>query len=64
MYVKELYMLCGNWVSNTTVSVYSKSTRTIKEFTYYKDVIDSYGDVLVDNFCYFPIEGLFAINVR
>ena len=64
MSVKELYMLCGNWLSNTTVSVYSKSTKTITEFTYYKNVIDLYGDKLVDNFCYFPIEGLFAINVR
>lgn len=64
MSVKELYFLCGNWLSNTTVSVYSKSASTIREFTYYEDVIDSYGDKLVDNFCYFPIDELLVINVR
>lgn len=64
MTVKELYMLCGNWLDNKTVSVYSKSTRTITEFTYYKDVIVSHGDKLVDDFCYYPIEDIFAINVR
>lgn len=64
MSVKELYMLCGNWLSNTTVSVYSKSTSTITQFTYYKDVIASHGDKLVNDFCYFPADELFVINVR
>lgn len=64
MPVKELYILCGNWLPNTHVSVFSKSTRTITEFTYYQDAIDSHGDKLVDNFCWFPKEELFAINVR
>ena len=48
--LKNFIFLCGNWLSNTTVSVYSKSDSTIREFTYYKDVIDSYGDKLVENF--------------
>lgn len=34
MSVKELYILCGNWLPNAHVSVFSKSTRTIKTFTY------------------------------
>lgn len=58
MSVKELYMLCGNWLPNTTVAVYSKSTRTIKEFTYYQYVIDSYGDKLVDNFLLLSDRGI------
>lgn len=64
MSVEELYDLCGNWLPNTTVSVFSRSTRAVTTFTYYREVIKSHGDKLVDNFCWFPREGIFAINVR
>lgn len=64
MTVEELYDLCGNWLPNILVSVYSKSTRTNTSFTYYQEVIKAYGDKLVDNFCWFPREGVFAINIR
>lgn len=64
MTVEELYYLCGNWLSNTLVSVYSKSTRTNTSFTYYQEVIKAHGDKLVDNFGWFPREGIFAINIR
>lgn len=64
MSVEELYDLCGNWLPSTKVSVFCKSIRTITTFTNYRDVIDSYGDKFVENFCWFPREELFAINVR
>lgn len=64
MTVEELYYLCGNWVPNTTVSVFRKSTSTIETFTYYREVIKLYGDKLVDNFVWFPRENIFAINLR
>lgn len=62
MTVEELYDLCGNWLPNTVVSVRSKSTGTIETFTYYRKVIELYGDKLVANFCWFP--NVFAINLR
>lgn len=62
MTVEELYVLCGNWLPNTIVSVGSKSTGTIETFTNYRKVIELYGDKLVANFCLFP--NVFAINLR
>ena len=64
MTVEELYDSCGNWLPNTVVSVRSKSTGTIETFTYYRKVIELYGDKLVANFGLFPRENIFAINLR
>ena len=50
MTVEELYDLCGNWLPNTVVSVCSKSTGTIETFTYYRKVLELYGNKLVANF--------------
>jgi hypothetical protein len=62
MTVEELYDFCGNWLPNTAVSVCSKSTGMIETFTYYRKVLELYGDKSVANFCWFP--GVFAINLR
>lgn len=64
MTVKELYDSCGNWLPCTSVSVCSKSAGTIEGFTYYSKVLDLHGDKLVDNFCWFQREKIFAINLR
>ena len=64
MTVEELYDSCGNWLPNTVVSVRSKSTGTIETFTYYRKVIELYGDKLVANFGLFPRENIFVINLR
>lgn len=64
MTVEELYDSCGNWLPKTAVSVCSKSAGTNEVFTYYRKVLDLYGDKLVDNFCWFPYEDIFAINLR
>lgn len=64
MTVEELYDSCGNWLPRTAVSVCSKYAGTIEGFTYYRKVLDLYGDKLVDNFCWFPCEKIFAINLR
>ena len=61
MTVEELYYSCGNWLSTTPVSVCSKSTGTIETFTYYRKVLELYGDKLVANFGWFP--DVFAINL-
>lgn len=52
MTVEELYDLCGNWLPRTAVSVCSKSAGTNEVFTYYRKVLDLYGEKLVDNFCW------------
>lgn len=62
MTVEELYYFCGNWLPNTAVSVCSKSTGIIETFTYYRKVLELYGDKSVANFCWFP--DVFAINLR
>lgn len=64
MAVEELYDSCSNWLPDTVVSVRYKSTGTIETFTYYRKVIELYGDKLVANFCWFPQENIFAINLR
>lgn len=60
MTVEKLYNSCGNWLPRTAVLVWSKSTGTIEEFTYYRKVLDLYGDKLVDNFCWFPCEKIYC----
>lgn len=64
MTVEELYDSCGNWLPNTVVSVFRVNPSAIETFTYYREVIKLYGDKLVDNFCWFPRENLFVINLR
>lgn len=62
MTVEELYDSCGNWLPRTAVSVCSKSTGMIETFTYYRKVLELYGDKSVANFCWFT--DVFAINLR
>lgn len=64
MTVKELYELCSNWLPNTMVSIGISPFRGVEVFTYYSKVIELYGDRLVGNFCWFPREKVFAINLR
>lgn len=62
MTVTELYDSCSNWLPWTTVSVCSNGA--VVRYASYREVINRYGNSLVDNFCWFPSENIFAINLR